>query len=60
MDRWPIMNDPLNTLEGWLRVQPSDNITGTERTNLLEDIATACKELRRVLDLVNKELEDNQ
>jgi hypothetical protein len=52
------MNDPLNTLEGWLRVQPSDNITGTERDNLLDDIATACKELRRVLDLVNTQLEE--
>jgi len=54
------MNDPLTTLEGWLAVQPSDNITGTERDNLLDDIATACKELRRVLDLVNIELEEHQ
>jgi len=54
------MNDPLNTLEGWLAVQPSENITGTERDNLLDDIATACKELRRVLDLVDIELEEHQ
>jgi len=54
------MNDPLATLEGWLAVQPSDNITGTERANLLDDIATACKELRRVLDLVDIELKEHQ
>lgn len=40
--------DPLETLEGWLRIQPSETITGTERTNLIQDIEAAANELRQL------------
>jgi hypothetical protein len=39
--------DVLATLEGWLTVGPSDTIAGTERANLLEDIAAGCMVIRR-------------
>ena len=52
--------DPLHALEGWLTVQPSRTITGTERTNLLEDIAAACREIRRLRRILQGEPEDNQ
>lgn len=51
--------DPLAMLEGWLTVQPSRTITGTERTNLLEDIAAACAEIRRLRRILDGEPEDN-
>lgn len=51
--------DPLHTLEGWLTVQPSPTISGTERTNLLEDIAAGCNEIRQLRNTLQK-LEGNQ
>ena len=55
---WGEPEDPLATLEGWLTVGPSDTITGTERTNLLEDIAAGCLEIRRLRRIITGEPED--
>jgi hypothetical protein len=48
----------LATLEGWLTVGPSDTISGTERANLLEDIAAGCMEIRRLRRIITGEPED--
>lgn len=47
--------DPLEALQGWVMIRPAETITGTLRTNLIEDITNGCNEIIRLRNKVQQE-----